>query len=82
MDVDDGVRRAAYKFMADKIHIKSLTISQREEIIMHGLTDRDNNVKKLVPAWLRLCNNGIVELLYTLNVGNSDGSTAKEELHL
>ena len=85
VDVDDGVRRAAYKFMADKIHIKSLTISQREEIIMRGLTDRDENVKKmvgklLVPAWLRLCKDNIVELLYALDVGNSDGSTAKEVL--
>ena len=71
--------------MADKIHIKSLTISQREEIIMRGLTDRDDNVKKLVGrmlvlAWHRLFNNSIVELLYALNVGKSYGSNAKEVL--
>ena len=33
LDIDEQVRRAAYKFIADKIHIKSMTIAQREEII-------------------------------------------------
>ena len=33
-----------------------------------------------VPAWLRFCNEKIVELLYALDVGNSDGTTAKEVL--
>ena len=36
--------------------------------------------KSLVPAWLRFCSENIVELLYALDVGNSDGSTAKEVL--
>ena len=35
-----------------------------------------------VPAWLRFCNENIVELLYALDVGNSDGSTAKEVLQV
>ena len=34
--------------------------------------------KELLPSWLRLCNDRIVELLYALDVGNSDGETAKE----
>ena len=85
LDVDERVRRLAYKFIADKIHIKSLTIAQREEIVKRGLTDRNENVRKmvskeLVPSWLRLCNENIVELLYALDVGNSDGETAKEVL--
>ena len=85
LDVDERVRRLAYKFIADKIHIKSLTIAQREEIVIRGLTDRNENVRKmvskeLVPSWLRLCNENIVELLYALDVGNSDGETAKEVL--
>ena len=33
-----------------------------------------------VPAWLRFSNDDIVKLLYALDVGNSDGSTAKEVL--
>ena len=70
-----------------QIHIKSLTIAQREEIIRRGLTDRSENVKKivskdLVPAWLRLCNDRLVEFLYALDVGNSDGETAKEVLNV
>ena len=85
MDVDENVRKAAYKFIADKVHIRSLSISKREEIIRRGLTDRNENVrnvvaKELVPAWLRFCNESIVELLYALDVGNSDSETPKEVL--
>lgn len=85
LDVDENVRKAAYKFIADKVHIRSLTIAKREEIIRRGLTDRNDNVRKvvakdLVPSWLRFCNASIVELLYALDVGNSDGKTAKEVL--
>lgn len=85
LDVDENVRKAAYKFIADKVHIRSLSISKREEIVRRGLTDRNENVrnvvaKDLVPSWLRYCNDSIVELLYKLDVGNSDGNTAKEVL--
>ena len=57
------------------------TIAQREEIVRRGLTDRNENVRKmvskeLVPSWLRLSNENVVELLYALDVGNSDGETA------
>ena len=70
-------RRAAYKFLAEKVHIKSLTINQREGVLKRGLGDRNENVKKVVekemiPAWLRLSNNNIVQLLHHLDVGNSD----------
>ena len=87
LDVDERVRRLAYKFIADKIHIKSLTIAQREEIVKRGLNDRNENVRKmvskeLVPSWLRLCNDNIIELLYALDVGNSDGETAKDVLNV
>ena len=76
-DVDEHVRRAAYKFLAEKVHIKSLTISQREGVLKRGLGDRNEVVKKvvekeMVPAWLRLSNNNIVQLLHHLDVGNSD----------
>ena len=64
-------------FMAETLHIKSLTISQREGVLKRGLGDRNENVKKVVekemiPAWLRLSNNNIVQLLHHLDVGNSD----------
>ena len=85
LDVDENVRKAAYKFIADKVHIRSLSITKREEIVRRGLTDRNENVrnvvaKDLVPAWLRFCNERIVELLYALDVGNSDSETPKEVL--
>ena len=77
MDIDEHVRRAAYKFLAEKVHIKSLTIFQREGVLKRGLGDRNENVRKVVekemiPAWLRLSNNNIVQLLHHLDVGNSD----------
>lgn len=85
LDVDETVRKAAYKFIADKVHIRSLTIGQREEVVRRGLTDRSPLVqqvvaKDVVPAWLRLCNESVLELLHALDVGNSDGKTAKEVL--
>ncbi len=85
LDVDENVRKTAYKFVADKVHIKSLTIAQREDVVRRGLTDRSDTVrdvvaKYLVPAWLRFCNGNIVELLYALDVGNSNLSTAREVL--
>ena len=71
LDIDENVRKVAYKFIADKVHIRSLTIAKREEIIRRGLNDRNENVrnvvsKDLVPSWLRFCNESIVELLYAL----------------
>ena len=79
-DVDEHVRRAAYKFLAEKVHIKSLTISQREGVLKRGLGDRNEVVRKVVekemiPAWLRLSNNNIVQLLHLLDVGNSEQDT-------
>ena len=76
-DTDKGVRRAAYKFLAEKVHIKSLTIGQREGLLHRGLGERSEQVKKVVelellPAWLRLSDNNIVKLLHHLDVGNSD----------
>ena len=47
-DVDEHVRKAAFKFIAEKIHIKSLTIAQREQILQGGLSDRSAGVKNIV----------------------------------
>lgn len=57
LDVDENVRKAAYKFIADKVHIRSMTISKREEIVRRGLTDRNDKVKDLVAKDLGMeCN--------------------------
>eukprot|EP00092_Neocalanus_flemingeri_P098064 GFUD01125052.1.p1 GENE.GFUD01125052.1~~GFUD01125052.1.p1 ORF type:complete len:1501 (+),score=547.17 GFUD01125052.1:57-4559(+) len=76
-DTDEHVRRAAYKFLAEKVHIKSLTIGQREGVLGRGLGERSEAVrrvveKEMIPGWLRLSNNNIVQLLHHLDVGNSD----------
>ena len=69
-DVDETVRKAAFKYVAEKvmdaatkerrlrfirltrlllqIHIKSLTIAQREQVLQRGLKDRDAGVKNTV----------------------------------
>jgi len=79
-DTDEHVRRAAYKFLAEKVHIKSLTIGQREGVLGRGLGERSEAVrrvveKEMIPGWLRLSNNNIVQLLHHLDVGNSDQDT-------
>ena len=76
-DTDEHVRRATYKFLSEKVHIKSLTIGQREGVLARGLGERSETVrrvveKEMIPAWLRLSNNSIVQLLHHLDVGNSD----------
>ena len=47
-DTDEHVRRAAYKFLAEKVHIKSLTIGQREGVLGRGLGDRSQAVRRVV----------------------------------
>ena len=79
-DTDELVRRATYKFLAEKVHIKSMTIGQREQVLTRGLGERSETVKKvvekeLIPAWLRHSNNSIVQLLHHLDVGNADQDT-------
>ena len=63
LDVDENVRKAAYKFIADKVHIRSLTISRREEIIRRGLTDRNEGVRNVVAKDL-----GIIQLQFQVRM--------------
>jgi len=39
-DVKDVVRRLAYKIIAEKIHVRALTIAQRVRLLRQGLNDR------------------------------------------
>ena len=50
-------RRAAYKFLAEKVHIKSLTIGQREGLLQRGLGERSEAVRKVGRIFVtsRLC---------------------------
>ncbi|ELT89300.1 hypothetical protein CAPTEDRAFT_225765 [Capitella teleta] len=83
-DVKDLVRRLAYqsffdlnlKVIAEKIHIKALTIAQRVRILNEGLNDRSDPVReactgKLLQTWLLNFSGNILELLQSLDVENS-----------
>ena len=39
-DVKDAVRRLAYKVIAEKVHVRALTIAQRVHLLRQGLSDR------------------------------------------
>ena len=85
-DVDEGVRKTAYKTLADKVHIKSLKIAQREDLLQRGLDDRADGVRAvvendLITNWLRFCNGSVVDLIYNLDVCSSkDGKVVGKML--
>ncbi|XP_061440135.1 condensin complex subunit 3 [Rhineura floridana] len=73
MDVKETVRKLAYQVLAEKIHMKALTIAQRIKLLQQGLNDRSDSVKevvqkKLLQAWLRLAEGNVLELLHRLDV--------------
>jgi len=39
-DAEPSVRRLAYQILADKVHIRALTIAQRVKLLHQGLNDR------------------------------------------
>ncbi|KAM6440516.1 condensin complex subunit 3 isoform 2-T3 [Liasis olivaceus] len=73
MDVKDTVRKLAYQVLAEKVHVKALTIAQRVKLLQQGLNDRSECVKEVVrkqllQAWLRLTEGNVLELLHHLDV--------------
>ncbi|XP_022086528.1 condensin complex subunit 3-like isoform X2 [Acanthaster planci] len=75
-DVKDTIRKAAFQVLAEKVHIKALTIAQRVQLLQDGLTDRSDMVRdtcsgKLLQAWLRIFDGNVLELLGCLDVENS-----------
>ncbi|NXY18527.1 CND3 protein, partial [Atrichornis clamosus] len=75
MDVKEAVRKLAYEVLAEKVHIRTLTIAQRVKLLQQGLNDRSDAVKevmrkKLLQAWLRFTEGDILELLHRLDVEN------------
>lgn len=74
-DVDDSVRKMAYLFIS-KITVKSLTISQREQLINNGLHDRSDVIKKcvkeiLIPAWLRYYDKNYINFIKAVDAENA-----------
>uniref|UniRef100_A0A8C6XWV2 Non-SMC condensin I complex subunit G n=1 Tax=Naja naja TaxID=35670 RepID=A0A8C6XWV2_NAJNA len=73
MDVKEIVRKSAYQVLAEKVHVKALTIAQRVKLLQQGLNDRSESVKEMVqkrllPAWLNLAGGNVLELLRHLDV--------------
>ncbi|KFP30936.1 Condensin complex subunit 3, partial [Colius striatus] len=75
MDVKDTVRKLAYEVLAEKVHMRALSIAQRVKLLQQGLNDRSDAVKevmkkKLLQAWLRFTEGDVLELLHRLDVEN------------
>ncbi|XP_053712773.1 condensin complex subunit 3-like [Synchiropus splendidus] len=74
-DVKENVRKLAYQVLAEKVHIKALSIAQRVSLLQHGLHDTSEAVRDMVcscllPAWLQRLGGNIIELLHRLDVEN------------
>ncbi|XP_033871487.3 condensin complex subunit 3-like [Acipenser ruthenus] len=74
-DVKENVRKLAYQVLAEKVHIRALSIAQRVQLLQQGLNDRSGAVKevvqkKLLQAWLRLLEGNVLDLLHRLDVEN------------
>ncbi|NXC71227.1 CND3 protein, partial [Anhinga anhinga] len=75
MDVKEAVRKQAYEVLAEKVHMRALSIAQRVKLLQQGLNDRSDAVKevikkKLLQAWLQLTEGDVLELLHRLDVEN------------
>ncbi|MCJ8749069.1 hypothetical protein PDJAM_G00172130 [Pangasius djambal] len=84
-DVKEKVRKLAYQVLAEKVHIRALTIAQRVSLLQQGLNDSAESVKEVVkqmllPSWLRLVQGDMLQLLHRLDVENC-ADTAVAALH-
>lgn len=75
-DIKDIVRKLAYQVLAEKVHMRALSIAQRVLLLQQGLSDRSDAVKQavqkhLLQGWLRFTEGNILELLHRLDVENS-----------
>lgn len=75
-DVKEAVRKLAYQVLAEKVHMRALSIAQRVLLLQQGLNDRSDAVKQaiqkhLLQGWLRFTEGNILELLHRLDVENS-----------
>ncbi|XP_020025767.2 condensin complex subunit 3 [Castor canadensis] len=75
-DVKENVRKLAYQIVAEKVHMRAMSIAQRVMLFQQGLNDRSDAVKQamqkhLLQSWLRFTEGNILELLHRLDVENS-----------
>lgn len=83
-DVTESVRKLAYRIIAEKVSIKSLTIAQRVQLLSNGLHDRSESIKDvcakdLLNGWLESFDKDVIKLLKCLDV---EGCTEVAELAL
>ncbi|XP_041789440.1 condensin complex subunit 3 isoform X2 [Chelmon rostratus] len=74
-DIKENVRKLAYQVLADKVHIKALSIAQRVSLLQQGLRDTSEAVREVVcshllPAWLARLDGNVIEMLHRLDVEN------------
>ncbi|XP_028939105.1 condensin complex subunit 3 [Ornithorhynchus anatinus] len=74
-DVKEAVRKLAYQILAEKVHMRVLSIAQRVKLLQQGFSDRSDAVKevmqkKVLQAWLSFTDGDILELLHRLDVEN------------
>ncbi|XP_043827733.1 condensin complex subunit 3 [Dromiciops gliroides] len=74
-DVKESVRKLAYQVLAEKVHMRALSIAQRVKLLQQGLNDRSEAVKevmqkKLLQAWLHFTEGDILQFLHRLDVEN------------
>uniref|UniRef100_UPI0037E7C6E2 condensin complex subunit 3 n=1 Tax=Semicossyphus pulcher TaxID=241346 RepID=UPI0037E7C6E2 len=74
-DIKENVRKLAYQVLAEKVHIKALTIAQRVGLLQQGLCDTSEAVRevvcsRLLPSWLLRLDGNVIELLHRLDVEN------------
>lgn len=86
-DEKERVRKKAYEFLSDKVHIRSLSISKRVRLLKEGLKDRSDIVKRtvsthLVPSWLKMCDGSVVNFLHYLDVGLQETEESLEVTQL
>uniref|UniRef100_A0A8C6RBU5 Non-SMC condensin I complex, subunit G n=1 Tax=Nannospalax galili TaxID=1026970 RepID=A0A8C6RBU5_NANGA len=75
-DIKEAVRKLAYQVLAEKVHMRAMSIAQRVLLLQQGLNDRSDAVKRamqkhLLQGWLRFSEGNILELLHRLDVENS-----------
>lgn len=72
-DVKDAVRRQAFRVLAEKVHIKAMSIGDRVQLLDQGLQDRSEPVRAacsdmLCKSWLPSEDAGLLGLLDRLDV--------------
>ncbi|KAM6150746.1 condensin complex subunit 3 isoform 2-T2 [Erethizon dorsatum] len=75
-DIKEAVRKLAYQILAEKVHMRAMSIAQRVMLLQQGLNDRSDAVKQamqkhLLQGWLNFTEGNILELLHRLDVENS-----------